>query len=167
MAHINDDPRSDWAIGGTSERDLKPLLDYAHAHYVSHADSFLRHKDSGIKTLAAVLTAEFGILGLAFSGFAFTRPILSALAIAGLLLLGLITPFLNKLAVQNCTRSYRAALEQAAMVTKIVWAMGLAEQIPISPHAVGDCPFPMDDGLYVPRYLDDARRSDAATTTPL
>lgn len=147
---------SDWYClkCDTSSPYLCDLFQYARTHYIHHTDWYIKHRDAGFKTLAAALTAEFAIVGFAFSAYDIPR----MLAIVALLAISLISIPLTHLARLSCTQSYKASMEHAAFITKIVWAMGLCSAVPISVKECDEkaCPLSNDPTFYVPRYIDDA-----------
>jgi len=142
-----------WAVPDDRKTpDLLPLLGYARDHYRGHIDWFLRHKEAGIRTLGSILTAQVGVVGLFFAG-RFNRWVtLGALALTTLLAFPL-----TRLAVLSCTKAFRAALEHALLLTKILWAMGLTDAVSVQRTLLGSCPAAEDRTLFPPRYLADAR----------
>ena len=152
---MSDQSSPGWAIPGDGiKSDLTPLLDYARNQYASHTDWYLRHKESGINTLGAVLTAEFALLGVYFSG-----GLHRSVTLIALLSLAVLAVPLARLALLNCKKSFQASLEHALLVTKVVWAMGLAGKVYVPPHTPNDRPARADEHIYVDRYLRDALRA--------
>ena len=140
--------------------NVSDLLVYATTNYGNHTEWFLRHKESGFRTLGAVLSAELAIAGFYFSHAHIARGV----AVGALLLLGVLSIPLTRLAIRSCSKAFQASLEHAFMITKVVCAMGLGEGTrlaldhPQSSALIG----PGDATLYVPRYLEHA--SQAQTT---
>ena len=142
---------------------LADMLTYAREHFAHHTDWSLRHRDAGVAALGALLTAEFAVAAFAFSQPTFHAP----LAIATLATIAALAVPLTLLAMQSWTQSYKAALEHSALVAKVAWAMGLVH-VPsgeiIHPEH-GQRPLPDDlTPLFVPRYAEDALRTDIRDT---
>jgi hypothetical protein len=144
-----------WVCKGAScDNKLPHLLSFAAGNYGRHTEWFLRHVDVGIRNLGAVLTAEFAVISLHFANVRVPWLVTSPM----LILLALIAILLATSALNSCRRSFAALLENALLVTKTVWAMGLAGGVPF-PSGDSDPawrPVPEDPCLYVPRYLKDA-----------
>ena len=145
-----------WAhIGDSESPHLQALLEYATSHYARHTDWFLRHRDIGISTLATILTAESAVGGLYLSDTIEPEVALSVIS-----MLTLLSIPLALLPISACARSFRAALEHAALVAKIMWALGLVEHVPVNDAlAHGKVPLEHDSSLYIPRYHADATES--------
>lgn len=128
------------------------MLQYAAGHYISHTNWFLRHKEAGFTSLATALTAEVAVVG-----FVFSDNVPKFVGIAALLIIAILSIPLTVLALRSCVQAYRAALEHAALVTKVVWAAGLASsvrKIPLDEYE--QVPLRDDDPqLFVPRYITD------------
>lgn len=158
---MNDDAGqliSSWAKHGeVPTKGLDTLINYSREQYASHVDTFLRHKESGLRTLGTALAAEF-----ALTGFYFSTALPAAVAITGLSVLAFLSVPITKLAVHNCDRSFRSTLEHALMTTKIAWAMGLGDPVTVPNTVSGECPAEGDTSLYPHRYLEEA--SKAGTT---
>lgn len=132
-------------------KGLDTLLGFASTQHITFIDLFLRQRDSGLRTLAAALTAEFTL-----TGFYFSSNLSAVVAITALLLVASLAIPFTKLALINCKNAYSAGLEYALFSTKVVWAMGLAEDVMV-PDWASAPPSRNDPSLYPPRYLSDAR----------
>lgn len=150
-----------WA---TSESPTNPhmetILNYAFTTGNQHLDWFVRHKETGIKTLVALLSAEFAIAGVHFSG-----RLPAGLAIPAEIILGFLAIALTRLAVKTCSRAYLAWLEHVVLTHKAVWAMGLAESVNVAPASDNSptCPVRDDESFFIPRYVSSS--ANARTTT--
>lgn len=140
----------------TQTQGLSDLLSYARHNYASHTDWYLRHRETGIKTIGVIIAATFTVGSLSFDKELDAH--LASLALGILAVLSIVMP---ALAIRSCHQAYRASLESALLATKAIWAMGLAGKIGVPsdvllserPPAVGD------RYLYVTRYIKDASRS--------
>jgi hypothetical protein len=137
---------------------LPDILDFASANYGRHTDWFLRHRDTGIRNLAAVLTAEFAVTSIYFSDKGADK----GFVVTILFLLVLLAIILAIAACCSCYRAFRASLENAVFVTKIAWAMGLANPVSIPEISKENekelPPVSQDPTLYVPKYLRTAQK---------
>ncbi len=153
----------EWAQSSdSSNKHLAEMLRFGSDNYERQTDWFLRHRDTGVRNLAAILTAEVGITTL---HFATPRVPDWPTALILLLLAALAIP-LSVSACRCCTRSFRASLESAMLVTKAAWAMGLTDRVSLAPqsHGLLPPPAPNDTTFYVPRYCRDARQDGVHTT---
>lgn len=145
-----------WALETEeSNSNLSHLLDFASENYGRHTDWFLKHKDTGIKTLAVILTAEITTISIYIANH-----LNNLITIFILIILSFLSFLLRNYAINSCRRSYRAALENALLITKTLWAMGLTKPIKVKSTDVdlNKCPVPEDETPYVPRYLNDAAK---------
>jgi hypothetical protein len=134
--------------------DLGQVIRYAQEHYARHTDWYLRHRDTGIKTLVILLTADFTIAGLYFAD-----KVSGLLATCGLGVVGFLSIVLTWLAVMSCRQAYRSSVEHALLVSKAAWALGWCSPITVDQKCVKYQAAPMsaDESLYVPRYIKDAK----------
>jgi hypothetical protein len=132
---------------------LGKLLDYASAGYSRHTDWFVRHRDIGLQQLAGLLAAELLLLRF----FQDVQP--RQLSGVALILLGLLSLLLGQSSAASCSRAFRASLEHAVLISKIVWALtnGATCKVALSPDSA-NTPVPSDRTLFVPRYLRDAQQ---------
>jgi hypothetical protein len=145
-----------WAsMEDNHNKHLPDFLTFASNSYARQTDWFLRHYDTGVRNLAAVLTAESALVGL----FA-TQKVLPPMVIAGLLIfLACVGVVLTVLAIISCKQSYRAALESIFLTAKIAWAMGFIDKVKIDVSLVsGPSPGWKDETLYPPRWSQDVLR---------
>jgi len=144
-----------WARAASDEnKNLGELLSFASANYGRHVDWFLKHHDTGIKNLAAVVVAETTLVGVAVSpngkaAFLFFTALLVMLACAA--------PILCWLAIVSSRQSYRASLESVYLTAMVIWGMGLASEVAVGKHAIlaARCPSCTDRTLYPKRWVDD------------
>lgn len=142
-----------WAsVGPTENKHLHELLTLASTSYGRQTDWFLRHYDTGVRNLAAVLTAESALMGLSA-----THKDLPAMFTVGvLLLLVCIAVVLSVLAIISCRQSYKAALESVFLMAEVVWSMGLMRDVQVDMSGVsGSGPGWQDPTLYPPRWYED------------
>jgi hypothetical protein len=134
---------------------LPDMLAFASANYGRHTDWFLRHCDTGLRNLAAVLTAEFGIASLYFANKGAPK----VFVVPILLLLVLLAIILAEAACSSCHNAFRASLENVLLVTKVAWAMGLANAVSVQeiPNEKDLPPVRNDPMLYVTRYWETAK----------
>ena len=142
-----------WAQRGLyGSANLEALLAYSSAHHARHIDWFLRHKENGVRLLLAILTVESAIGGLTLSG-----KIDLYLSIVIILMLVVVTIPMSSSFKLSCRRNYQASLEHTALTAKIIWAMGLGQQVSVDTTSVkAHEPFASDKSMYVPRYYEDA-----------
>jgi hypothetical protein len=114
-------------MGAISNQHLSDLLSLASANYGRQMDWFLRHHDTGIKNLAAILAAESALVGLTVT----QKGIPAAFVLALLAILASAAPTLAWLAVGACRRSFAAAMESVFMMTKAAWAMGIVSEVAV------------------------------------
>jgi len=144
-----------WAELTTSSNvNVSNLLSIASASFERHINWFLRHSDTGIRNLAAIIAAETAIVGLYFTHFA--QEGLPQALVCTLLLLVLalvVAPLLCRLAIRSATRSYIASIESVRLMTKCAWVMGLISRVSVS-GAVADLPqeYRGDRFLYPERW---------------
>lgn len=128
--------------GGEKPENLDQALSYSSQYYMAHVDWFLRHRDAGIRMLSVILTVEATLTGLVVANR--IEPIVQEIASGALVFLAV---GLGWYFTVSCKRSYRAALQHAAMTNKVLWAMGLTS--PIS-TTYSFPPLPQDECLFVP-----------------
>lgn len=140
--------------------DFSGLLVYATAALRNHLNWFHRHKESGLKLLGLLIAAELAIAGLHISGG------MSAwLTGPPLVLLTILAPLLAHIGDLNCRSCFKAFLEHALLINKIMWAMGFTNEVPVSEALdLAKCPAPHDETLFVPRYFIEATADEARTT---
>ncbi len=146
--------KSKWAVEAEEfSTNLSDLLAFASANYGKHTDWFLRHKDTGIKILAVLLTAELTVTSLYL-----TRHFHDLVTMFTLIILSLLSIILTAYSLISCRQSYKASLENALLITKTLWAMGLTKAVKVKTKEVdfSKCPVHNDETPYVPRYLNDA-----------
>jgi hypothetical protein len=143
-------------ISKTENTHLSDMLSFGSANYGRHTEWFLRHRDTGLRNLAAVLAAEFTITSIYFANKGAPK----VFVVPILLLLVLLAIILAEAACSSCHNAFRASLENALLVTKVAWAMGLANavSVPEIPNENEHPPVPKDLTLYVPRYLSTAQK---------
>jgi hypothetical protein len=144
-----------WAsVGAIENSHLSDLLSLASTNYGRHMEWFLRHHDTGIKNLAAILAAESAVVGLAVTH----KGIPAVFIVVLLAILACAAAVLAWLAVRSCRRSYTAATENVFMMTKVAWAMGVISKVAVGENVVSDdeCPGRGDNTLYAPRWVKDS-----------
>ncbi|MCT2533839.1 hypothetical protein N2488_11655 [SAR92 clade bacterium H231] len=139
---------------------LPNLLDFAASNYGRHTDWFLKHRDTGLKNLALILTAEFTVLGLHFTKTGFPK----FLVCLSLVLLSAFSILIAYSACQSCKNAFKASLESALLVTKTAWAMGLVGAVSLEKTSTLLPPVPDDEMLYTKRYWEDALPPKSNTT---
>jgi hypothetical protein len=149
-------PWAQIAPGLTTNANLPQLLDFAAASYGRHTDWFHRHREAGIRNLGAVLASEFAVATLYSSSS--NRVDLRPFAVGAFLLLAAIIIPLAWSTLGSCRTSFKAALESVVLISKCIWALGLASGVRIAADQIdlSSCPFPSDELLYVKRYFSDA-----------
>lgn len=155
--------RAQWITDGPlgSQNHLPCILEYAASHYGRHTEWFQRHRDTGIKSQVLILTAEFAVLGLHFSG---TRAFPAAIICLSLVMMAVFSIVLALASSRSCRHSFRASLEHALLVTKCAWAMGCADPVAVENMPRSRAPVPEDEMLYVKRYHEDACHQGVPTT---
>jgi len=149
--------REKWVNDGDeSIPDLDSFLNFASDNFKRHTDWHLRHREAGIRMLTLLLTAEFAIVGFYYT----TNFKIAFIALIGLAILSFLSIILTYLALMSCSQSYKASLENALLITKILWLKGLTKPIKIKFKQIdiSQCPVREDETLYVPRYLHDAQK---------
>ncbi|MBZ5617353.1 MAG: hypothetical protein LAQ69_01280 [Acidobacteriia bacterium] len=144
-----------WAsVGAIESKHLSDLLSLASTNYGRQTDWFLRHHDTGVKNLAAILAAESALVGLA----ATQKGIPAALVIALLVVLVCAASVLAWLAVRSCQRAFTAAMESVFVMAKVAWAMGVTAKVAVDESVVSvvRCPGRDDYTLYAPRWVEDS-----------
>jgi len=147
-----------WAVASSKYNDnIECLLNFAQNHYSVHIECFLKHKDMGLKSLAVIFTGEITIISFCLAN---KFPVITA--IIALIIFALLSILFSWYGVVNCKQSYKAALENALLCTKALWALGLASPLEVKKNQndFSDCPVPNDTTPYVPRYLQDAQKHD-------
>ena len=145
-----------WANVGEFENcHLPDLLTFSSENYGRQTNWFLRHRDTGIRNLAVIIASETAITSLYFTT---DKQIPPAFIIMLLLLLAFLAPLLALSALCSCKRAFRAAMENALLTAKIVWALGLTSNVEVKKSNVDlqKCPARDDLYLYVPRYVEDS-----------
>jgi hypothetical protein len=132
---------------------LSDLLQYATGQYAHHTDWFLRHKDTGVQLLAAAIAADSAVVGLCLSD-----KLPAAVGALVLLFIAMVGFAFARLAIRSCFQAYRAAIEHAALTTKVISLGGMAHMIGNYETTTGNKAevFP-NDPLFVPRYLRDMK----------
>lgn len=140
-----------------ADGNLLALLTLANSNYRNHTDWFLRHRETALKQLTAIIAAEAIIMRF-FHG-ADVPVSITAILLLGLSLLSLV---LAHGGVCNCTRTFRASLEHVAMTSKIIWVLAPSGKALVDQHSdlaeVNPPPFEDDKVLLVPRYLEDSKK---------
>ena len=141
-----------WAsVGPSKNKHLPELLTLASTSYGRQTDWFLRHYDAGVRNLAAVLTAESALIGLAAH-----KELPAMFTVGLLLLLACIAVVLSALAIISCRQSYKAALESVFLTAEVVWSMGLMRDVQVDVNGVsGSGPGWQDPTLYPHRWYHD------------
>jgi hypothetical protein len=124
----------DWAdLSNPPNANLPNLLSLASGSYERHIGWFLRHSDTGIRNLGAVIAAETAIVGLYFTHFSQKDTPQTIICVLSLLALALVVaPSLCSLATRSTTQAYSAAMESVRLITKCVWAMGLTSSVAVN-----------------------------------
>ena len=149
-----------WAeLGDAANPYLSDLLSLASANYARQTDWFLRHRDNGLKNLAAIIGAETAVTGLYFTA---QDRIPHSVLTAFLTLLAIFAVLLSWAAWRSCTRSFTASVESAALMCKAVWAMGLFSKVAVPRAAanLGAGPLRKDRHFYVDRWVSDAEKRE-------
>jgi hypothetical protein len=143
-----------WAsVGEVENKHLSDLLSLASANFGRHTDWFFRHRETGLRNLAAILAAESALVGVALT----QKGIPAAFIVVLLMALACAAPAVAWLAVSSCRRNFVAALENLFMIAKVAWAMGIMANVAVNEKVVGAAPCPGrgDKTLYAPRWARD------------
>src|ERR1035441_7514610 len=148
-------PREHWPTwaepASSPNSNLPNLLTIASMSFERHTNWYLRHCETGIRNLAAIIAAEAAIVGIYFTHLAqkgVPVGIVSALLL-GVLALA-VAPFLCSLAIRSSTRAFLASMESTRLMTKCIWAMGLTAKVAVN-DAVADLPQYADDQFLYPK----------------
>lgn len=156
-------PSKGWyQIGESENTHLPALLTVASDNYVQQTEWFLRHRDTGIRHLMAILAAESTITGLYFTTHKQIPLVIISIVLGCMMFLAVLFALY---AIRSCERSYRASLEHCMLMAKITWALGLHANVVIKNDRCGKCPAPDDPFLYVPRFVNNATEDQMAWTT--
>ena len=151
---MSENNKTKWVKKTVSDNKyLATMLEFGSSNYERHANWFLRHRDIGIKYQAIILTVEFSILGISFQLDA-VYP--KYLVCSGLYMLGIFSVILAYTSCRSCTKSFIASLENALLVTKVAWAMGLADRVAVKEIPESNPPVSEDSMLYINRYWKDS-----------
>lgn len=157
VAQSSDRQWPQWAeLTCASNANLPNLLSLASASFERHTNWFLRHSDTGIRNLAAIIAAETAIVGLYF-----THPVPKGAPLAIVCALLLITlavvvaPSLCTLAIRSTTRAFKASMESVRLMAKCVWAMGLTSSVAVNETASDLPQYCGDRFLYPERWATE------------
>jgi hypothetical protein len=142
---------------GISSDNLPDLLNLASNSYQKHTEWYLRHRDTTLKQLAVIMTAELVFVKLFYDSSASWVLIVPALSF-----LIILSSILAHAGAKSCYQAFQAAMENVLLINKIVWAMGLGDKVHIDQvHTEASIiPVLKDQTLYVPRYLKDSSQFD-------
>ncbi len=143
-----------WASVGTVEnKHLTDLMSVASANFGRHVDGFLRHRETGIKNLAAILAAESAVVGFALTN----EKIRGVFIVTLLVILALAAVALTRLAVSQCRRAFLGELESLFLMAKVAWAMGVMFNVDVDQKVARGVRSPgsADKTLYAPRWAKD------------
>jgi hypothetical protein len=153
-----------WArVTDRPSEHLDKMLSLAVTNFGKQTDWFLLHRDTGIKHLGVVLAAQVSITSITLS----TQAVPAWLAIAALLFLGIIGPFLAILAIRSARSSYSASIEYAVLITKSLWALGLTGVIDVLESHIDIMkkpPAANDEVFYIERHVNNHASAPERTT---
>jgi hypothetical protein len=146
-----------YVLNGKSTENLPVLLGLASDSYGRHTEWYLRHRDTTLKQLAVLLTAE-----LVAANFFYISSASRLLVLPTLIFLIILSPVLAFAGAKSCHQAFQAAMENVLLINKIVWAMGLGGKVHIDSAYEEEIkiPVPKDRPFYVPRYLKDSSKFD-------
>lgn len=132
--------------------DLRAVLTIASSHYGKHTEWYLKHRDTVLRQLAVLITAELAVQKFVAEPAQADLPArILLLALAGLSLV------LAHAGVRSCRQAFRAAMENAVVVNKIIWSMAPSGRLFLDHETLDpEMPARQDSSLYVPRFLSHA-----------
>jgi len=135
----------------TKTIDLHTFLEVATSAYYNHTNWFLNHRDTALRQLAVLLTAE-----LLIGKFLIDSNIPMWLTATIYLFLALLSLLLAAAGARSCQRSFLASLENIAYRNKLVWAINSSGIVSIQKSYNGErIPVRNDKTIHVPRYLEE------------
>jgi len=143
-----------WCKGkGEVSQYLPNLLDFASKNYERHTNWFLKHRDTALTQLTALITAEIVIRQFLDPGKNSIQLIFILLSIFSFILAGS--------GHRSCNRCFRASLENALLINKIIWIMGLSNKVNVNfdPDDIINAPAADDETFFVERYVTDSYNS--------
>ncbi len=141
-----------------NSNELLAVLTVGSEAYGKHTEWFLKHRETALKQLAILITAELAIQNLVVEPEGANLP-----ARMLLLLLAFMSLLLAHAGWRNCQQAFTAAMENVLLVNKIIWSMAPSGKVHLAaPVDVNNMPCRQDETLYVPRFLKHS--IDAYTT---
>jgi len=130
--------------------NLRAILTTGLTLYTKHTEWFLKHRETTLRQLALLITAE-----LAIQKFVVDPDGTSSPARVLLLLLACLSPLLAHSGIRSCKQAFQAAMENIILVNKILWSMGPSGKV-FTDHNVDESFIPahQDTTLQVPRFLE-------------
>lgn len=155
-----------WArVANESSDHLDKMLSLAVNNYGKQTDWFLHHRDTGIKHLGAVLTAQVSMTSITLS----TTIMPAWLGVTTLLFLGVLGPFLATSAIRSARSSYSASIEYAVLITKSLWALGIAGVVDVKKSHIDTekQPAANDVVFYIERHVNNHTSTSEHTTNQI
>jgi len=135
----------------TTTVDLHVLLEAATSSYYNHTNWFLKHRDTTLKQLSMLLTAE-----LLIGKFLTNSNIPMWLIAIIYLFLAFLSLLLAVAGAKSCQRSFLASLENIAYRNKLLWAINSSGKISISrSYNKERIPVRDDETVHIPRHLEE------------
>jgi len=129
--------------------NLRAVFTIASSLYGKHTEWFLKHRDTVLKQLAVLITAELAIYKFVVVPAQSNFPV-------GMLQLSLaaLSMVLAHAGVRSCKQAFQAAMENVVVVNKIIWSMAPSGKLFLD-NEIPDSAVPAreDSSLYVPRFL--------------
>ena len=156
-----------WETNGNSNTSsennstVKQLIEVASDNYRHHLDYFIKHRDTTVKQLAALMAGE--LLLIRYSG---EIKIPELFLVVILCFLGALAFVFALSGANSCNRSFSHALRYVALLNKSLWALMPSGKItlPNNYNKLLKAPMQNDDTIQIPKHHLDSTTKGTETT---